>query len=380
MFNYLFFIASLLALVPLSANALEKNIFNFEGDVPGQWEIRDFDVAKSTPQGLQISTNKDGRMTTRTEFRRSIEAIGLKFQTNQSMEAALVWKDPAIAGEGLVNFPFIIEGNKEVQVIDIDLSNSRFWTSHATEFGLAFPRGSNVILKELTFYNWNSFEKLWHGFVSFWTFDMFTSHSINFMWGPWLTFNPIARAVMHYKDPPIGHYGGWVWYILLCAVGLWCLWKWKHGRAALPFFFFSFLGLWLLFDLRMGAELLSYVRNDWRDFILAEHGERSLRSHLTFPDVVEESFPYLENEPYYIFLGPPGETVFFSIMRYLTYPNLPIESGSRMQKAHMALIFGRDSTQKEHGPLLVGAETVRSGSGSVIKEINEFSSIIRFEE
>jgi len=376
---YLFFITALLA-VPMTVSAVEENIFNFEGSVPGQWEIRDFDVAKSTPQGLQISTNKDGRMTTRTEFRRSIEAIALTLQTNQSMEAALVWKDPDVAGEGLVNFPFIIEGNEEVQVIDIDLSNSRFWTSHATEFGLAFPRGAQVLLKEMTFYNWNVFEKLWHGSVSFWTFDTFTSHSINFMWGPWLTFNPVARGDMHYKDPPMGHSGSWVWYILLVLIGIWCLWKFKRAQAALPFFFISFLGLWLIFDLRMGTELLSYVHNDWRDFLLAESGERSFRSHLTFPDVVEASLPYLKNEPYYIFLGPPGETVFFSTMRYLTYPNLPVESGSKMQESRMALIFGRDATQKEHGALVVDGEIVRRGSGSVIKEINEFSSIIRFEE
>ncbi|MBU0766602.1 hypothetical protein KKF55_02355 [Patescibacteria group bacterium] len=375
-------ITTLLLLCPLTASAVEENILNFEGSVPVQWEIHDFDVAKSTPDGLLINTTQDGYMTTKTEFKRSIEAIAIRLQTNQSMEATLIWKDSSIAKEGLVTFPFIIEGSEEVQVINIDLSNSQFWTSHATEFGLAFPRGANVLLKEMTFYNWNVFEKLCHGSLSFWKFDTFTSHSINFVWGPWLTFNPIARADMHIKDPPFGISGMWVFYIVLAFGGMWLLWKrkTKGTQAALASFLILFSILWLVHDLRMGSELLSYVRNDWRDYVTKGIGERSFRSQLSFPDTTDQSMAYIKDEPYYIFFGPTDTTVYFSIMRYLTYPNLPISDGDKMNQAKHAITFGRNSEIDENGNLIVDGEVVRSGSGSLLRRFNKYGSIFQFKE
>ncbi|MCF7844648.1 MAG: hypothetical protein K9M03_02360 [Kiritimatiellales bacterium] len=377
--KWLFLIGLLLC--PLSVSAVERIELNFEGNTPGNWEVKNLTNASPSPQGLVIKTDRDGRMTTSSNFIESVETVSITVKTYQTMEALLLWKDPEYAADGYIQLPFIMYGSPDAQTIDIDLSSFDFWHSKATEFGIAFPAGAEIILKDITFSNWNAFEKATNVFKGFWTFDTYRSHSINFLWGPWLTFNPIARANIYTRNPPVGNSAMWIFYGILAIGGIWFLWK-NHtgGKNKLAGFLILFAILWLVNDLRMGSELISYVKNDWNNYVSKGIGERTFRSNLSFPDAVDESLAYIANDPYYIFFGPTDTTVYFSIMRYLTYPNLPINGGDKMNQVKHAITFGRNSEIDDEGNLIVDDQIVRVGSGSLLKRINKFGSIFQFKE
>jgi len=370
-------IVSLLVAVPLTAHAMGTIEWNFEGEVPGQWDVHMFTGVTPRDDGLYIPANEEGYIVTKTNFEHSPDAVALTFQTEKNIEAVLMWRDPSISTEGYVTFPFIIEGQSDTQMIDIDLSTSPVWKGFPTEFGIGFPKGSDVLLKKIEFFHWNRVEKLWHGFLSFWKFDIFRSHSINFLWGPWLTFNPIARADMHMMSPPLGTSGMWIFYALLAVGGIICFVKRKR-KQTLTLFLLIFAGLWLFYDARMGTELLSYVRNDWRDTILKDVGERTLRAHHNILDVADLSIPTITKEPYYLFVGPKDSAYYFSEMRYRTYPVLPVQRGKYAELTKYGLIFGRNDVFFDKEGLKVDGELVRPGEGTVIEQYDEYSALIQF--
>ncbi|MBI2117836.1 hypothetical protein HYT95_02955 [Candidatus Peregrinibacteria bacterium] len=134
-----------------------------------------------------------------------------------------------------------------------------------------------------------------------------------------------------------------------------------------------FVGFWLLFDVRMGLELLSYVRTDWATFLLKPPSERHFRVFENFNAIAEESIPLLNTSPQYGFVGPRGAP-FGSLMRYYTYPVRPLSpSDPEEQRAHLRhwlVAFRDDARISPQGELFLG-NTLLAGPGVIVKEFGQ---------
>ncbi len=382
MFNRLL-IGILLVSFPLAVAAKDSIVWDFSNQQtpPGRWDVHGFSNIKATNEGLLISPENDGYMTARTQFNRSIDAVIFTLQTEQNMELLLLWKQPDIIVEGYNQLPFIVTGDTDVQEIDIDLSTLEVWDSRAPEFGMALPNNATILLKSIEFVSWNPIEKFLNGILSLWKFDVFAPQAVNFMWGPWLNFNPVARGDMFQMDPPLGLTAMWLVYIILFVAGLKLakdlIRKNKDKSKALITFACVFAGLWLLLDLRMGSEILSYAITDWKNYILAEDGDKNLRNHLSFHETVSEILPELESQSPYLFLGP-GKTIYFSAMRYYSYPHLAVENGPLAEKATIGFVFGNAEAKiEDNGKLVTSKGIIHPGPCEIVERYRDESALVK---
>jgi len=199
-----------------------------------------------------------------------------------------------------------------------------------------------------------------------------------------LNFNPIARADMYLMDPPLGASGMWVVYIILAIFGLRAgknIVKHNQSQAKALVMFLSVVGvIWVVMDLRMGSEILSYALTDWKDHVLQKPGEKNLRKHRSFHDTVSDALPTLTSSGSYFFIGP-GKTIYFSAMRYLTYPTRPIQSGPKFNEAKYGLIFGTtDAVINDSGQLTTSKGVVHDGPCSLEKEYRDFAYLLKCKQ
>ncbi len=375
-----------LTILPLTASAKSVIEWDFRNGQtpPGKWEVRGFSNVKSYQEGIMIIADKDGYMTTKPEFKKKIDAVILTIQTARDMEAVLLWQEINIAVKGYNQLPFVLEKSDAPQVVDIDLSTLSIWNSRAPEFGIGIPKGAQVLIEKMEFVSYNPIEKIFHGALSLWKFDVYAPQAINFLWGPWLNFNPIARADMYLMDPPLGNSGMWVVYIILAIFGLRAgknIVKHNQPQAKALVAFLTVVGcLWIVLDLRMGSEILSYALTDWRDHVLKNPGERNARKHRSFHDTAEDAIPTLTSSGSYFFKGP-GKTIYFSAMRYLTYPVKPVQSGPNLENTTYGLIFGtNDAVINDSGQLITSDGILHPGPCSIEKEYRDYSFLLRCKQ
>ncbi|MFA7682123.1 MAG: hypothetical protein WCX61_03775 [Candidatus Peribacteraceae bacterium] len=373
---YLFLTTVLLAL-PLFTEAKQVTSWDLTQPSAREWSFYNLSTVTPDRNGLHIKTDTDGFLVTNVFWKNRVDAVRLTLTTEHPMEAVILWRDPIIAPQGYIQLPFLIPETGS-STIDIDVRASQHWNDWTPLFGLAFPAGSSLTLERIEFLHWNPSEKFWNGLLSFWTFDTFNIHSINFLWGPWITTNPVARASMHESDPPSGHSGAPVFYALLLLTALIGLWLYTHRghRQILVILSITFAVLWVVFDMRMGGEILSYVRTDWQSFVLQPAGARSFRSMRSLHDTALTVAPLLRKQDSYIFVGP-GASYYQSFMRYLTYPSIPVTPESSASGTTLALLLARDEAVVTKEGLWVG-DILIPRSGKILRQFRDASYLIEF--
>ena len=377
-------LTAVLLAIPFSISAKQSIVWDFTGGKtpPGKWEVRGLEQAVPETGGLAIQTAKDGYMTANTDFGQDIGAVTITLVSTKSMESVLLWKEITSSHSGYRQLPFYIEGSEEEQIISIDLSNAWKWNPRTQEFGIALPSGAEILIKEIRFDGWNVFEKAGNAAKSFWKFDRFTPQSINFLWGPWINFNPVARGDMYMMDPPLGIPGMWIIYASLALLGFALsalTLAGKIGRAkATTIFAGVFAALWLVLDARMGLEILSYAKTDLNEFVFAEEGSRNLRIFRSFPETAQDALPLLSNNSPYFFIGPEGKSLYFSAMRYLSYPAYPVSSGPGFESAKTGLVFANAETGiDENGNLVKSGKIIKADPCEIMKKYRDDSFLVQ---
>ena len=371
-------------LIPCITHAKQTITWDFTNSQtpPGKWEVRKFTNTTPTDEGLVINTQEDGYMTTKKPFDRNVDAVTVFIKTNTTMEVIFFWKEFGGTEDGFRQLPFLVEAKPDVQEINVDMSTAYKWSAMTPEFGFALPAGANAVITRIELSRWNVFEKLRYGFLSFWKFDKFTPQAINFLWGPWLTFNPVAHESMLLKDPPLGYSGSWTLYLIFVISIIWCgvqIMRSKITRKKASVILATvFALLWLVFDLRMGSEILSFAKTDIRDYASKSLGERNLRNYLSFPDTAEEAIPILIQNPPYFFIGPTGKSLYFAGMRYFSYPDLPVSSGQKFEDATVGLVFGNHMARIDpEGNIVTEEGIVKKGPCEEIKRYRHYSFLAK---
>lgn len=369
-------LAMTLAVLPLQAGA-EDFYWNFRGELPKDATVHQLSRAQIIREGLAIDTQTDGYIIWEgSPLTGPADVITIRARTTRAVEAALLWPEPGHP-DNLIQLPFVIPEGAATQEINVVVKNYQEWDWRAERFGIGFPKGANVLIEEIQFRHWSASEKLVEAWKTFWTFDTFRPYSINFLWGPLLTTNPVSRAELFDTLPPRARSAVWIFYgvILLSAIAAIVLGTLKRDRAVgkasgLLCIVGVFGACWILFDLRMGTEILSYAIEDLRSFVFAPVEEQNLRTHGTFYAIAREVTPELLRAGRYGILASEGAP-YYANLRYMTYPSIPVREGEDTSDVKLWFVMERpDVTVDSNGRLRRGAD-VLTGTGRILRAFDD---------
>jgi len=317
-------IVCILLLWPTLAFAKQETVWDFTKGMHGQWQFSDCTNGEHTDHGLYVYAEQPCRFVRTIDLDHPVDTVTLTLHSPRRVRAVFLWharKDPP---SYMVNLPFVIPEHDGVLTIELNPSSFPEWDPQTDRIGFVLQHKGELLIEDIRLTHWNLFEKAREAFFSFWKFDKFRPYSINFLWGPVIGLNPVWRAeIFEGPPPPRGWYSGYVFYPLILLAGIASVIIYQRTRRthhAIGVFILCLTCLWLLFDLRMGTELLSYVRTDWQQFILATPEQKRFRAFDDFLSVYEKAFPSLKDAETYG-IAPTYGSPFASLATYITYPH-----------------------------------------------------------
>lgn len=364
-------LSALLLTLTLSAHAAYDSVWDFRGNVPGRWDVEGLAVAQPTEFGLRIQTTQDGKMKRLTDHTHPMQAVSLLVASAQNTEAIFFWRVTGENGDEFVQLPFVIPHSQTPVSVDIDVSFYPQWDPMTKEVGLQLPAGTDILLQTITLRGWTPQEQAWEAVKSFWHPDAFRPYSINFLWGPLITFNPVGTAQMFQSLPSRGMSAVRLFYFLIAigagiSIGMLLTKRRSPWLLALPV---ALAASWLIFDLRMGGEILWYAYRDVRDYVGKPLETANFRTHGGFYNIVAEAMPDLLRHDRYILLDDP-KSPFYSNLRYMTYPSLPIRAETATGVSLWFVYNRPDIGLDEQGRLLMltpGGSKILAASGAVLR-------------
>ncbi|MDD5469342.1 MAG: hypothetical protein PHO92_00875 [Candidatus Peribacteraceae bacterium] len=379
--TYLLTAAFLLLAAPLGAQAKEETVWSFlEGNVPGQWEVKGLDpVPSPTPEGLLVQTNQLGRMQRTLRLPHPIEWIAIDYVSPAPTEALLISRSET--GE-FTELPFLFEQAIEPDTVFLDVSTYSNWNPVTTEIGLVFPENAQLLIRTISFSSSALQEKAIMALRSFWQFDQYTPRTINFLWGPRIALNTAERALMYAHTPPHTPSVNWVFYILLLGTAItlaFRVWTKKTERHKAILLMASLTGaLWLLYDMRMGAEFIGYAVRDYQTYLSKPLYERTFRVRGNFNAFAELVRPSLQEEKEYVFL--PHMEQYAAFLRYETYPALPVKPEQAGEDVRYWAIYQRPDILMDAEGQLMHGDTVLTPPGTVVAMLDNDSFLFRINE
>jgi len=359
-----------------SAYAMSETVWDFRGQVPVRIEVQNLTTVQNAEQGLLVQSSTDGFITLPPLEARA-DTLTLTLTNATTPAVALIWRTPEL-GDGEYYQANIDLPTGQSQDVTLVLNALTEWQWDAPTLGLAFPAGSEVLIETMEWRSYSAGEKFWNGIVSFWTPDQFRLYSINFLWGPLISTTPEARATLFDALPP----NSWsatrflyAVFALAAVTGTAYAWsKPDRLRTIAVILAVAGAGLWILFDVRMTQEILSYVRADWTSYILAPSDEGKLRSHSSLYYALAETKELLGDDPTYVLLAEEG-TPFFANVRYVMYPAVPITPEEATGNTAW-IVLGNARVSTMSGTLLRDG-VVLSERGAVVKRFDDTSFFYR---
>lgn len=373
-------------LIPITTMAKQETVWDFRGSqLPGEWQLAGLDVPETTAEGLHLTASKeDGTVISALKLPHAIHSISLVFITGIGTEAQFGWHRSDMEPGLFTQLPFTIPASPVEQRIDLNFDTVREWDARVDQIGVTLPKGADLYLREIRFTRWSLMERVTSAWKSFWTFDKLGAISINFVWGPVMVFSPTAVGHVFDKMPPEGRSGMWVGYLLLIVAAVIAgtreLWKNTLPRLRVPgaliLFFLLFAGIWAVFDVRMGLEMLGYARHDYETYLSPPPGERAFRTFLNFNDAVDRTMPYVKGAESLALLTT-RETPIRDMLRYFVFPTEVIEAQGPDIDQRFWFVFHRsDAAVDAKGRLTVGG-VPWTASGGILKQFDSTSFLFR---
>ncbi len=336
-----------------------------EGGTPPTGSYR-LSSLEQTPSGLHIAATEDGVLSWDTPIPFDADVIRLHTISKKPSNGGLVWNTKTNT-QGQMDF-LIPAGEKDIA---LSLRDDDTWNWKTTEFGIGFGAQADVTLQSITWEKYSVAEKMAEAWKSFWTFDTFKPYSINFLWGPLLAFEPHARATLFDSQPPPSWSATRLFYlIMLIALFVSALivyteknaGKRKAGRVMI----ITFIALWILFDLRMGMEQIAYAMRDIRQYVLQAPEKKSLRDNGQLNAFADTLIPFLKQYDRYVVIEPKDSPL-FRILRYASYPSLPIHKEDDTKNVKLWIVVERpDITVDAEGRLIDGEGKVLTAAGEIL--------------
>ncbi len=357
---------------------METIRWDLRGQVPTGFEVQNLTTVEVTKEGVYVETTNDGFIQLPPLTQR-VDALRMTVTNAQDAETALMWHTTDLAPGEYYQSPFVMPAG-ERKIITIALHQIPEWTWSAPFIGIAFPAGSRLLIEDIEWHTYTPWEKFWNGFVSFWTPDQFRLYSINFLWGPLIGATPEARTDLFETLPPKSWSATRIFYgIFIVAAVIAGLLAWVKPtgghRRFITIIAVTGAVLWALFDIRMTQEILSYVADDWRTYVLVTPEERTLRSHSDLYNVVSDIDQLLGDDTHYHLLAQPN-TPFFAIVRYALYPAVPY-GPNEANDTGAFIVLARPDITVVNGAIVGKDGPITTGSGVIVQRFDDTSFFFR---
>ncbi len=372
-------LATVLSLtIPGGAFAMQTQTLDFaEGRINADWVGQGDIKMQQAKDGILLETgNGTGLLLTTLAANFQPQASVIQAASPVPSRFYFAWIMTSGPGHSTFTMPInLTTGTEEEQ--DFSLQRETEWRTGEKKIGIVLPPHTTIMLMRIELKKWNMFEQSLEVVKSFWTFDELRPYSINFVWGPQVGLNSFERSQLYTNLPPAYYSGTLILnaaiILILLAIGATGkVRKTPQRNVILQCAVVLFAG-WILLDVRMGSEFLSWVWHDRETYIAADAEERTFRDRDRFYDFAEFSKQYLKNRNSYVFFAE-HPWPYLGAMRYVTYPSIP---GIDYFTDDTWVIYQRaDMGVDQAGHMTIDGQSV-SPAGKVLGRFDKNSFIFR---
>jgi hypothetical protein len=368
-----------LLLSPVIASAANTTTWSFlGGEIGREWRMQGQAVTFADIGGLRIKAQSDTQIFRETALTHDVDAVEIVYMAPRPTEAVLLWRQKGARSEDAVQLPLRFDAAMSPSTLSLDVAWYREWYPRTELLGLQLPAGADIQILRFDLLGWTLPEQAAALLRSYGTLDDLAPTSVNFLWGPILTPSPLAAAELYEELPPRGRYANIALYaILLIALAATVV----YGRFGAPRKgLLAILGiagaLWIVSDVRMGVEILSYLHDDIATYWSRPEEERIFRERADFRVFLEKAQVLVANRERYIFMTQYPYPL-LGLMRYHTYPALPVAPQASDEGVDTWVVYDRpDITLNEQNQLAEGGRAI-SRPGTMLLTMREGTFVFR---
>ncbi len=345
--------------VPAVCHADKVTVWDLQNQTQIEgWNTVNLTSTQLIPDGLYITTTTPGQVVKVSNLTHHVDTVAISYTSPTGGEGVFIWRAPGMDEDQVYQIPITFAAGPADQKLVLDMSRIPEWDSASDRIGFVINAGVTMTLQKMEFSGPSSFNALVYPLKTFFRFDEARAYSVNFLWGPLMTYSEHQYNALFTAFPPSADSWNTVFYWVL-GIGCVCmLWKKrKYGHKAIVVFFLLVSVLWVLYDARMGAEILSYAKKDVDTWWSQPYERKVYRDRASFAAFADLATEYTEGEDSYVFIASHGWP-FWSTILYTNYPALPKQLDAATNES-VWLIYNRpDISQNEEGRLVINGEPI----------------------
>lgn len=356
---------------------MKTQVLDFaEGRINANWAAQGDITMQKQRDGIVLQTGgSTGMLLTSLSASFQPEVVILYAASPVPTRFYFAWLMMDDQAQGTMTLPFaLMTGQLEEQFLS--LRGNGAWGKGEKKIGIVLAPNSTIKVQTIELQRPNILEKAMEAVRSFWKLDEARPYSINFVWGPLIGLNNAERSQLYDSLPPLYYSGTLIMNAVVALVivvifALGSMQKISH-RTVIIRSGALLLFAWIVLDLRMGSEFISWVAHDHATYI-SQSESRTFRDRGQFYDFAEFAQQYVENRTSYIFFAE-RPWPYLGNMRYLTYPSIP---GIDYMKDDTWVIYQRpDMSVNGEGRLTVDGEPV-TPAGTLLGRFDASSFVFR---
>ncbi len=362
------------------ASAKEAFRWDFISQGLGDWQLTEAVQSGQFDEGLLVRVGAaDTIMIRSLPNSVTLDGVTLDAQSEAPIPITLIWHRRGAAQNEYQQVPVSLGQAFDAAPVRIALSDLPGFDPNIDQIGFGLPAGTALNLQSLSLDRTSGSEKLGLWWQSFWTFDDLTMRSINFLWGPRLASSRASLETLYETEPAGGASANWLFYGITVIGLAWGGLTVHRGnrRRGLTIVLAFVAGSWVMYDLRMSAELLHHAFKEYQSWVTAPAENRTLRDSDDAFRVLSELPGALRGEQKYALLMTEGFSQHF--FRYATYPALPVIDSEAQQDLTSWVVFHRPDITIENNRLMRNGQPV-TGSGTVIERFSDASYLFRVHQ
>src|SRR3989344_4293016 len=319
------------------------------------WKATNITSVQLTPDGLAISTQTRGQLVKAANIRHDVDSITITYSSIAGANGVFFWHAKGMPPTEAYQTPISSRRSAAAQQLVLDMGRVPEWdTKKLDSLGFAIEAGSQMTLQAVELSGPGLLDKIVYPARSFFLFDDMHAYSINFLWGPLMTYSEEQMQRLYSQVPPLGKSANPVFYavMLVAMVATFVLRKRLRHPSAICFLVVAVL--WIVYDARMGAEFIRAAHKDIQTFWSKPVELRDFRDRGSFNAFARTVAPYTEGKDRYVFIASRGWP-YIGTIQYETYPALPASYEEDAAKdADTWIVFDRsDITVNTEGRLVL---------------------------
>ncbi len=323
------------------------------------WNTANLTTVNLIPQGLAVSTQTQGQLVRISDLRHNVDKISINYISPTGANGLFFWRAPGMEDESVFQIPISFTQSSTQQKVILDMGDVSEWDARSDRIGFVLDGGSQLILQEMSFTGPGFIDSIVYPLKTMFKLDEIHAYSINFLWGPLMTYSQEQLDSLYTQVPPNGD--SWnkaLYYILAFALVLVIVLKKLKRKSFITAFFMLFAALWICYDLRMGVEVISFAKTDIRTWWSKSIELKDFRDRSSFTAFAQTAAPFTQGKDHYVFVASHGWP-FWGSMKYEAYPALPVAYDKDTEGIDTWIIYNRnDIKPNEEGRLMLDGKAI----------------------